>query len=119
MGTVLVVDDDPEVCRLLEIFLGYAGIHVVTACNGREALDQLVVFEPSMILLDLTMPVMDGIEFRREQQRHPRLRNIPVVCLSALPDARQIANRLGVAEFLKKPFDIDSVVAAVRRHCAV
>jgi len=119
MGTVLVVDDDPEVCHLLEMFLGYAGITVLTACNGRDALDQLVVFRPSVILLDLTMPVMDGPAFRREQQRHPGLRNIPVVCLSALPDAPQIAHRLGAAEFLKKPFDIDCVVAAVQRHGAV
>ena len=119
MGTVLVVDDDPEVCHLLEMFLGYAGITVLTACNGRDALDQLVVFRPSVILLDLTMPVLDGPAFRREQQRHPRLRNIPVVCLSALPDAPQIAHRLGAAEFLRKPFDLDSVVTVVQRHGAM
>ena len=118
MGTVLVVDDDAEVCRLLKTFLGFAGIHVLTAANGRDALDQLAVFQPSLILLDLEMPVMDGVEFRRQQKRHSRLREIPVVCLSARHDARQTAERLGLREFLRKPFDLDDVVGAVRRHCA-
>jgi CheY-like chemotaxis protein len=118
MGTVLVVDDDADICRLLETFLGFAGIHVVTAANGRDALDQLAIVQPSLILLDLMMPVMDGVEFRQRQQQHPRLREIPVVCLSARHDARQIAERLGFREFLRKPFDLDAVVGAVRRHSA-
>ena len=57
-------------------------------------------------------------EFRRQQKRHSRLREIPVVCLSARHDARQTAERLGLREFLRKPFDLDDVVGAVRRHCA-
>jgi CheY-like chemotaxis protein len=118
MGTVLVVDDDAELCRLLETFLGFRGIHVLTAPNGRDALDQLAVVQPSLILLDLTMPVMDGIQFRLHQQQDARLRQIPVVCLSARHDAPQIAERLGLTEFLRKPLDLDAVVDTVRRHCA-
>ena len=118
MGTVLVVDDDAELCRLLETFLGFRGIHVLTAPNGRDALDQLAVVQPSLILLDLMMPVMDGIQFRLHQQQDARLRQIPVVCLSARHDAPQIAERLGLTEFLRKPFDLDAVVDTVRRHCA-
>jgi CheY-like chemotaxis protein len=114
----LVVDDDADICGLLETVLGLAGIDVVTAANGRDALDRLAVVQPSLILLDLMMPVMDGVEFRQCQQQHPRLRDIPVMCLSARHDARQIADRLGFTEFLRKPFDLDAVVGAVRRHCA-
>ena len=119
MPTVLVVDDDPEICQLLVTFLGFAGFDVLTASDGREALRQLAlaVTPPTVILLDLMMPIMDGIEFRSHQRRDIRFRDIPIVCLSARHDARQTAARLGLSEFLAKPFELDAVVAAVSRHC--
>lgn len=119
MPTVLVVDDDPDICQLLVMFLGCAGFDVRTACDGRDALHQLAsaATVPAVILLDLMMPIMDGIEFRSHQRRDIRFRDIPIVCLSARHDARQTAARLGLSEFLAKPFELDAVVAAVSRHC--
>jgi len=117
MPTVLVVDDDRDICGMLETCLGLEGFDVLTARNGREALRQLDATRPAVILLDLMMPVMDGVEFRGRQQCEPRLRDIPVVCLSAQHDAGQMAARLGVAGFLSKPFKLDSVIAAVRGLC--
>jgi CheY-like chemotaxis protein len=117
MPSVLVVDDDPDVRVLLEAYLELEGFDVQTAANGRDALQCLRETCPSVILLDLMMPVMDGVEFRRQQQGQPRLRDIPVVCLSARHDARQTAMRLGVAECLAKPFDLERVLAVLRRHC--
>jgi CheY-like chemotaxis protein len=117
MPTVLVVDDDLDVRRLLEACLTAEGLEVVTARDGRDALDRLTRCHPSVILLDLMMPVMDGETFRRHQQRQPALKDIPVVCLSAQHDAPAIARRLGVRECLVKPFDLDHVIASVRRHC--
>jgi len=119
MPTVLVVDDDPDICQLLVMFLGCAGFDVRTACDGRDALHQLASAGtvPAVILLDLMMPIMDGIEFRSHQRRDIRFRDIPIVCLSARHDARQTASRLGLSEFLAKPFELDAVVAAVSRHC--
>jgi two-component system, chemotaxis family, chemotaxis protein CheY len=95
-----------------------SGFQVLTASNGRDALSQLAVTRPSVILLDLMMPVMDGAEFRRRQQRDIRLRDIPVVCLSARHDGRQTAAQLGFTEFISKPFELDALGAAVRRYCA-
>jgi CheY-like chemotaxis protein len=118
MSTVLVVDDDPDTCLLLQTYLGLAGFNVLTASNGRDALTQLAETRPSVILLDLMMPIMDGVEFRRRQQRDIRLRDIPVVCLSARHDARQTAAQLGFTEFISKPFELEALGAAVRRHCA-
>ena len=85
--------------------------------DGRDALRQAHETHPSIILLDLMMPVMDGIGFRREQQLRPAVRDIPIVCLSARPDAVQTAAHLGFAECLGKPFDLGDVAAAIRRHC--
>ena len=118
MPSVLVVDDDPDVRVLLETYLGLEGFDVLTACNGSDALRQLRDMRPSVILLDLMMPVMDGVEFRRQQQGQADLRDIPVVCLSARHDAQQTATVLGVAECVGKPFELEMVAAALRRHCS-
>jgi CheY-like chemotaxis protein len=118
MPTVLVVDDDPDIRVMLEVYLTLEGFDVVTACNGREALRHLADHHAALILLDLMMPVMDGVEFRRQQQRDPGIRDIPVVCVSARYDASQLAEHLGVAGCLVKPFDVDTVIAAVRRFCS-
>jgi CheY-like chemotaxis protein len=117
MPSILVVDDDADVRVLLEAYLALEGFDVLTACNGRDALLQLRDTRPSVILLDLMMPVMDGVEFRRHQQGQPALRDIPVVCLSARHDAKQTATLLGVAECLAKPFELDMLIAVLRRHC--
>ena len=117
MTTVLIVDDDDDVCGLLEACLGLEGFDVLTARNGSDALRQLHENRPALILLDLMMPIMDGVEFRRNQAHDPRVRDIPVVCLSARHDAAQTAARLGLAGFISKPFDLDAVVTAVRRLC--
>ena len=117
MPSVLVVDDDPDVRVLLETYLELEGFDVLTASNGRDALLRLRHTRPSVILLDLMMPIMDGVEFRRQQQGQPLLRDIPVVCLSARHDAQQTAKRLGVAECLAKPFDLETLIGVLRRHC--
>ena len=117
MPSVLVVDDDADVRVLLETYLELEGFDVLTACNGWDALLRLRHARPSVILLDLMMPIMDGVEFRRHQQGQATLRDIPVVCLSARHDAQQTAKRLGVAECLAKPFDLETLIAVLRRHC--
>src|SRR3954447_10708463 len=117
MPTILVVDDDPDVRTLLETCLGLEGFDVRTASNGSDALMRLHDTLPFLILLDLMMPVMDGIEFRVRQCAQPRYRDIPVVCLSARHDAGQTATSLGLAGFLGKPFDLETLLAAVRQFC--
>ena len=117
MPTVLVVDDDPELRVLLETCLRVEGYDVLTAQNGSDALSLARQAPPCLILLDLMMPVMDGIEFRRAQQRAPELRDVPVVCLSAHHKARQTALDLGLNDCLGKPFDLDDLISVVRRHC--
>jgi CheY-like chemotaxis protein len=118
MPSVLVVDDDPDVRGLLETYLELEGFDVLTATNGCDALQRLRHARPSVILLDLMMPVMDGVEFRRRQQEHPLLRDIPVVCLSARHDASKTAAALGLTECVAKPFDLERLMRVLRRHCS-
>jgi CheY-like chemotaxis protein len=119
-ATVLVVEDDFDLCDALVPILEYDGHRVVSAANGREALDRLhEMAPPSLILLDLMMPVMDGEQFRAEQLRDPALASIPVVVLSAHAHAEERAARIGAVACLRKPFDVDVLLEQVRRSTTV
>lgn len=116
--TVLVVDDDLELQRFAAVVLMSYGYDVVAAANGREALRCLKDCPPDVILLDLNMPVMDGWEFRAEQQRlgDRRLAAIPVLLLTGA-EARRAeddAARLRAAGVLAKPIDPSVLVRAIR-----
>jgi CheY-like chemotaxis protein len=96
--------------------LALEGYDSAMAANGREALDYLRRGSaPRLILLDLMMPVMDGWEFRREQQRDPAIADVPVVVLSALDRGR--AADVIADDFLKKPLDFDRLLRLVRSYC--
>ena len=114
--TVLVVEDDFDLRDALVPILEYEGHRVVSAANGKEALERLhAMAPPSLILLDLMMPVMSGEEFRAEQLRDPALASIPVVIVSAHASAEDRARRLGAAGCVRKPFEVDDLLEQVRR----
>jgi two-component system response regulator MprA len=114
------VDDDHDVRDVMTQFLRLEGYGVATAGNGREALEHLRCADaPCLILLDLMMPEMDGVRFRLEQKKDPRLSVIPVVVLSALRNVRGTvaAAHLDAVEYLEKPVDFDVLLGSVVRHC--
>lgn len=102
---------------MVEEYLKFQGIPVVAAENGLQGLAALREHRPSVILLDLSTPVMDGWRFREEQQRLPDgdLACVPVVVLSALSDCRRHAETLGAVDVIPKPIDFDHLTAVVRR----
>ena len=115
--TVLVVDDDPGVGDALAMVLSDEGYQVVTARDGRAALSYLADHEaPSIILLDIMMPGMDGYAFRKEQRRHPALAAIPVVVLSAGARNEPVME-MCPAGFLGKPVDVDALLALLEEYC--
>ncbi len=100
--------------------LQIAGYELVTARNGVEALAQLQQGPlPALILLDLNMPVMGGAELMRQQQKQPRLAQIPVILLSAEHNLVDAARSLGAVEGLRKPAELGSLLALVKRHTSV
>ena len=118
--TVLVVDDDRDIRDVLTDALEAEGYSVVTAADGQEALDWLRsgAARPCIILLDLMMPKMDGIQFRTEALNDANLARIPVVVLSADPSAIVAAKSLNFAGSLRKPVPLEALLAAVHAHCA-
>lgn len=115
---MLVVDDDADVREALHEVLADEGYHVTCTANGREALTWLRSHPaPSLILLDLVMPEMDGPQFRAQQRRDPSISAIPVVLLSGDVSFSDRARALDAAGTLAKPVRLDDLIATVIRHC--
>jgi CheY-like chemotaxis protein len=115
MATILVADDDPISQRMLGVILGRLGHTVVSAANGQEALERLTSDAPDMLILDLAMPVMDGLTTLRRIRADRRFDRLPVVMLTAsgLEHDERAARAAGATEFLTKPFRSQELVEQV------
>ncbi|HZR82652.1 MAG TPA: response regulator [Candidatus Binatia bacterium] len=116
-GPVLVVDDSLDTRQTMCAILEVAGYRVESAENGEEALLLLEEgMRPCLILLDIAMPRMDGIEFRARQVEDPRFANVPVVLFSGAYEVAKICRRLRVPGF-QKPAEASQLLAIVAQHC--
>lgn len=115
-ATILVIDDDPDVLGALELILEDQGFQVVTAVNGADALGKVRAGAPSVILLDLMMPVMDGAEFCRRLRAEGS--RIPVVVISADRALAAKAQSIGATAWLGKPFDLDELLQKISQCLA-
>ncbi len=115
--SILVVEDDELIRAALARVLARTGHAVLEAADGAEALACLRAARPlpSLILLDLVMPVMDGVTFRRAQLADPELAAVPVVVLTAASQTEAEAAELRAAAMLLKPVDITDLLDAVAR----
>jgi DNA-binding response OmpR family regulator len=111
--TILVVDDEPQIVRLVRAYLEEAGFHVVTASDGQEALYVARHEKPDLVVLDVLMPRMDGLEFTRRIRRE---RNVPIIMLTARAEEtdRIVGLELGADDYVTKPFSPREIVARVR-----
>jgi CheY-like chemotaxis protein len=112
-GPVLVVDDDADMLAMIDLVLGAEGYKVVTAANGAEALKRIAEEQPSLILLDMRMPVMDGWRFAEEFRARYK-RRAPIVVMTAAENAKARAEEIQAEGSLAKPFDLDELFACVR-----
>lgn len=114
---ILVVEDSLVVRNLIVQGLSQAGFMVISACDGREALNILETAEVDLILTDLDMPLMSGRELTRELRRSERHKSKPILMLSADQDEISISREksVGVDEFIRKPFEIDKLVILVEK----
>ena len=116
---ILVVDDVTNICELLRLYLTKEGYQVTTANDGEEGLEKFNQLKPDMVLLDVMMPKMDGLEVCR---RIRKLGNTPVMMLTAKGETfdKVLGLELGADDYMVKPFDTKEVVArikAVLRRC--
>jgi CheY-like chemotaxis protein len=113
--SVLVVEDDEDMRFILQQLLEHHGWSTYTASDGIEGLTMLQKHRPSLILLDLAMPRMNGVQFRAAQRQlaDKRLASVPCVVVSAVHDAPSFKSTLNAAEVLVKPFEADRLLRAV------
>lgn len=104
MATILLVDDELILRQLFQTVLEHEGHTILTAGNGREALERMREQTPDLVLLDMSMPQMDGLTFLRLVRANNEWADVPVVIVSAVADKRQIsdAGSLGVRDYLLK-----------------
>ena len=109
---VLVVDDQPKVLRFIEIDLRIRGFDVVTATSGQEALDLVRSAKPDIMLLDVIMPGMDGLQVLKELRTFT---DLPVIAFSASHGNRENSLELGANDFMPKPLNPDQMVGRIKK----
>jgi DNA-binding response OmpR family regulator len=117
-GYLLVVEDIPDILKLLEATLTFKGHRVVTARNGEEALAEIDRERPALVITDILMPKMDGFSLVHRLRINPETRDIPVVFLSATyvaPEDKAFALSIGVTRFIEKPVALDKFVPIIER----
>jgi diguanylate cyclase (GGDEF)-like protein len=114
--SVLVVDDDPDVARFVEVNLRSAGYEVSVATNGEEALQRAVEIRPDLVLLDVMMPRLDGFEVARRLRRDPRTSSSSIIMLTAkaLSSDKVTGLAAGADDYIIKPFDPVELLARVK-----
>jgi CheY-like chemotaxis protein len=114
--TVLIVDDITVNIILLKTMLARTNVGILTATNGEEALEIVRKQKPELVLLDIHMPVMDGMEVLKEIKADHELEKIPVIMVSAYTSAEDIEQSmsLGASGFIKKPVIMDNLISSVK-----
>lgn len=109
---ILIVDDEPDNLKLASEFLAFSGATVTTAETGTQALALVAEAKPTVILLDLSMPGVDGWEVQRQLRQQPALDRVPIIALTALamPEDRARAETAGFDGYITKPFRVGSLV---------
>lgn len=118
LQTILLVEDDADIREVAELALTHAGdLEVVTCARGTEAREAVERVEPDLVLLDVMMPEVDGVEVFRQLQNDPETASIPVVFLTARaqPDEVDEYRQLGVLDVIVKPFDPTELPERVRQ----
>lgn len=113
MKKILVVEDDLDLAAVVEARLRANGYEIIKASDGLEALIKAREQKPHMIVLDVSMPVMDGYQFLQEMKWDDDIRDIPVVVLTARANAKKEFDAVGIEHFLLKPFDAQVLLGTV------
>lgn len=119
-GRVLVVDDNPANLKLVRLLLIDEGYEVQTALDAARARELVSAWRPGLILLDVHLPVVDGLTLARELKADPATRSIAIVALTALASSAvsERARQAGCDGYLPKPIDLDALCDLVAKHLA-
>ncbi|MCA9407144.1 MAG: response regulator transcription factor, partial [Candidatus Omnitrophica bacterium] len=114
--TILLVDDEADIQKIVSKYLTVAGFTVIQASNGQEALAKINQLRPSLVIMDMMMPVMDGVETTKKLRSQEENSKLPILMLTARDDADAQKEMFdaGVDDYLHKPFDVDKLIARIK-----
>ena len=122
MTKIMIVDDSLRArCALKALMSQQAGINVTAeAPNGQEAIQSINKQKPDLVLMDIRMPVMDGLEATRRLRADPRHAHLPIIAMTAnaLADDREVCLAAGMTDYITKPISMQTMVQAMSRHLA-
>jgi DNA-binding response OmpR family regulator len=113
---LLIVEDDPDILKLLDAALTFKGYRVITAHNGKEGLEAIQMKRPAIVIADIMMPTLDGFGLVHRMRINPQTRDIPVVFITATYVAREdrdFALSIGATRFLQKPLDLEKFLGLI------
>jgi DNA-binding response OmpR family regulator len=113
---LLIVEDDPDILKLLDTTLRFKGYRVITARNGKEGLEAIQKQRPATVIADIMMPKLDGFGLVHRIRINPETRDIPVVFITATyvaPEDREFALNIGATRFIQKPVDLEKFLTTV------
>jgi CheY-like chemotaxis protein len=116
VSTILVAEDHLDSRDALRALLEAFGYHVIVAADGRQAVELAIAEHPDLVLMDIMMPEMDGFEATRLLRGDARTANVPIIAVTAMEGAQQLALQAGADDFIRKPVDIRGLVAKVHRY---
>jgi len=119
-GTILVIDDDPSMLDFLKQRLSPENFAVVTTSTGQEGIDQAIALSPDLILLDLRMPVPDGVTVCKALRANPKTQRIPILVITGVlsPAQLEAAMTSGADDFVSKPIDMTDLLVRIRAMLA-
>jgi two-component system sensor histidine kinase/response regulator len=111
---ILLVDDDPHLMHVLAMFFDLEGYHVLKARDGQQALDLLQEYQPDLVLLDLMMPGVGGLEVCKQIRANVKFQAVPVVIFTAAETREDELRAAGADRFIAKPYSLDGLRETVR-----
>ena len=116
--TVLIVDDEPYMIRLLQHHVERAGYRMVKAVNGREALERVELEKPDLVIMDVMMPELNGLEVLNQIRKKAETADLPVIIMTANAQrfTKEEAETAGVSAFLTKPFSPTQLMIEIRKQ---
>lgn len=117
MATILTVDDSPSIRQMIKVVLGPAGHNVIEAGDGKQGLEQAKANRPALVITDLNMPVMNGLELIKALRATPTLPGLPIVFLTTESNdaVKQEAKAAGATGWITKPFKPEQLLAVVSK----
>ncbi len=114
---LLIVEDDPDILKLLDTTLKFSGYRVITARNGKEGLDVITRERPAIVIADIMMPKLDGFGLVHRLRINPETRDIPVVFITATfveREDQEFAMNIGATRFIQKPVDLEAFLITIK-----